>query len=276
MDGISHTLRAIPARRRYVLADTLTGALAALWRRPLIAQNFAAMLGVTPTHPRAQRLARASVRNYGRMAIDFLMVRTMTRAEVLAWIQPRHAEYLDAALQGGRGAILALPHVGSWDVAAAFAQAYGYQLNVVTESNWVAELVAGSRDGQGVALIPRDKSLRPLFRALARNECAVMLADIVQDEMQAIDAPFFGRPAPFPLGPARLSQHTGAPIVVASCVRLPDNTYQIEAQPPLYPPDDRTAEEATAALATAVAAGFERIVAANPAQWYPFHAVWPH
>jgi len=277
MDEVSHALRRLPAQRRYLPADAITSVLTLLWvqRLPLIKQNYATMLGLPDTHLRVQSLARASIRNYGRMAIDFLIVRTMSTAEVLDWVAPVHAEYLEDALQRGRGAILILPHAGSWDVAAAFAQSYGFQLNIVTEGNWVAELVAGSRHGHGVALIARDRSLRPLFRALARNECVVMLADIAHDEIQAVEVPFFGRPTPLPVGPARLSQHTGAPILVISCVRRPDGSYCIEAQRPLYPQVDLPADEAVQALAGAIAAGFERIVAADPAQWYPFHPVWP-
>ncbi len=276
MDAVSHALRRLPPKRRYLPADAITSVLTILWSRrlPLIAHNFATMLGLPETHPRVQYLARACIRNYGRMAIDFLIVRTMSAAEVLAWVAPVHADYMEEAIQAGHGVILVLPHAGSWDVAAAFAQSFGYQLNVVTEGNWVAELVAGSRHGHGVALIPRDKSLRPLFRALARNEAVVMLADIAHDEIQAIEVPFFGRPAPLPVGPARLSQHTGAPILVIACVRLPDGSYRIEAQRPLYPQADLPADEAVQALATAIAAGFERIAAAAPAQWYPFHQVW--
>lgn len=277
MDGVSRGLRRLPDRRRYLPADAITAAITVMWSRrlPVIAQNFASALGLPAGHPRVQYLTRASIRNYGRMAVDFLMVRTMTSDEVLRWVAPVHAEYLDEALHAGRGAILVLPHAGSWDVAAAFAQSYGYQLNVVTEGSWAAELVAGSRQAGGVTLIPRDRSLRPLFRALARNQCVVMLADIAHDEIQAVAVPFFGRPAPLPAGPARLSEHTGAPILVISCVRLHDGSYRIEAYRPLRAEAGMATEKAVTALTAAIAADFERVIAASPEQWYPFHRVWP-
>lgn len=277
MDGVSRGLRRLPDKHRYRPADAITAAITVMWSRrlPLTAQNFATALGLPADHPRVYHLARASIRNYGRMAIDFLMVRTMSADEVLRWVAPVHAEYLDEALHDGRGAILVLPHAGSWDVAAAFAQSYGYQINVVTEASWAAELVAGSRHGGGVTLIPRDRSLRPLFRALARNQCVVMLADIAHDEIQTVEVPFFGRPAPLPAGPARLSEHTGAPILVISCVRLRDGSYRIEAHRPLRTQAGMATEEAVTALTAAIAADFERIIAAYPEQWYPFHRVWP-
>jgi KDO2-lipid IV(A) lauroyltransferase len=170
--------------------------------------------------------------------------------------------------------IFALPHVGSWDVAAAFAQALELKLTVVTESNWVTELVAGSRTQHGVTLAPRDRSLRPLFQALRRNECVVMLSDVAHEGIQTMDVDFFGRPAPFPMGPARLAQRTGAPILVVTSVRQDDGTYLIAAGEPLVPDDSHPPEEEIARLTAEVACGFERIIRNAPDQWYPFGRVW--
>ncbi len=276
MDGVSRAVRALPARYRYLPADlvTLPVILLAARLRATIERNYATALAAPITDSRVRRLARASVRNYGRMAIDFLAVRTMTLDEVLGWVTPVNERYLREALEGGRGALLILPHFGSWDVAASFAQAFGLQLTIVTEGNWVAELVAGSRTSHGVTLVPRERSLRPLFRALARNECVVMLSDIAKYDLQAAAVPFLGHPARFPLGPARLSRQTSAPILVVSCARLPGGRYRIEPQPPLYADPGKPMQEAVADLTARVAAGFARVVAAHPAQWYPFHEIW--
>jgi len=276
MDGVSRAVRAAPARYRYLPSDLVTVPviLLASRLRATIERNYATALDAPMTDPRVRALARASVRNYGRMAVDFLAVRTMTPAEVLDWVTPVNERYLREALEGGRGALLILPHFGSWDVAASFAQAFGLQLTIVTEGNWVAELVAGSRTSHGVSLVPRERSLRPLFRALARNECVVMLSDIAKDDLQAAAVPFLGHPVRFPLGPARLSRQTGAPILVVSCARLPGGGYRIEPQPPLCADPNKPAQEAVTDLTARVAAGFERVVAAHPAQWYPFHEIW--
>jgi lauroyl/myristoyl acyltransferase len=277
MDLASEAVRHLPPRVRYMPADAITVPLALLWwrRRTVTAQNFAIMLGLSPADPRVRTLARHSMRNFGRMAIDFLMVRTMAARDTRAWGTPVGESCLADAQRDHRGIIIVLPHAGSWDVAAAYAQAYGLQLNIVTESNFLTELVARSRTGHGVRLVPRDQSLRALFRALARDECVVLLGDIAPEGVETAEVPFFGRPAPFPLGPARIAQRTGAPIVVISCVRMPDYTYRLEAQPPLRADPTGPADAAALALTAAIAASFERIIAAWPAQWYPFHPIWP-
>jgi phosphatidylinositol dimannoside acyltransferase len=277
MDGASRAVRALPPSTRYALADALTGPATPLFltRRPHIARNYAAVLRTTNPGERAKQLARAGVRNYGRMAMDFLAVRMMSDAEVLSWVTPRHLEHFESALSDGRGIIMALPHLGSWDVAAAYALAYGCALTVVTENDWAAKLVAGSRNGRGVTLVPREGSVRAVFRALAARSCVAMLCDAAPTGVPTVAVPFFGRPAPFPAGPARLAHRTGAPILVVGSVRQTDHSYCLELQPPIRVDRSLPAEEAILAATGAMAAGFEQLIAAYPEQWYPYRPVWP-
>lgn len=275
LDLTSDGLRRVPARLRYAPADLVTVPLASLWsRRTLIARNYSLMLDTSLGDPRVWHLTRTSLRNFGRMSIDFLRTRTLPDAEVLARVDVTGADDFHAVLARNRGVIFALPHAGCWDVAAVFAQAYGCRLTVVTEDNWATELVAGSRADRGVTLAPRARSLRLLFRALRRNECVVMLADMANEGVQTIDVPFFGRPAPFPDGPARLSQKTGAPIMVISCMRRPAERYAMVARTPLYADPSLPQEDAVVDLTARMAQGFEDAVRADPDQWYPYHPIW--
>jgi KDO2-lipid IV(A) lauroyltransferase len=233
------------------------------------------MLAVRPDDPLAALLARKSIRNYARMSIDFLASRMESAAALRARTTVVGVEHFYDAQQDGRGVILAVPHVGSWDLGAVIAEAYGVTVTVVTESNWVAELVAGSRMSHGVTLVPRGHSLRTLFRALARHETIVLLSDVANDGVQTMQVPFFGNLAPFPIGPARLAARTNAPVVVVFAVRLPDMTYRIEVLPPLRAKSDVAEEENVRVLTAAVAEDFQRIITAYPAHWYPFHPIWP-
>lgn len=276
LDGVSAAIRRAPVRSRYAVSDRIIWALGpTLGRARRAAEtNFRRVIGPSA----APFVAARSLRNYGRMAMDFLSSRTMSQDEIMRLVEVRGEEHFHAAMARGRGVIFALPHAGSWDVAAVFAQAYGCKLTIVTESDWATELVAGSRRSHGVTLAPRDQSLRTLFRALRRQECVVMLSDVTPPGVQTAEVPFFGAPAPFPLGPARLSIATGAPVLVIMSVRVAENRYLVEAQPALMPPAPvrgQRGDEAVVAMTTDIAAGFERIIRAYPDQWYPYHPIWP-
>lgn len=276
MGGAGTAFAHLSPPARYRLADMLSApfARALLRRRPLIARNFAIALGLPADAPRARRLARASVRNFGRMAADFLVVRSLDDARVRAWVRPVGEQYFDDAIGAGRGAVIVTPHLGNWDVGAVFAQSYHPPLTIITDSDWTARLVAGARTGRGLIPVPRDVALRPLYRALARNTCVAMGADIAAPGLPSVRVPFFGRPAPFPIGPARMAHRTGAALLVVTCVRLPDHTYRVEVQPPVDVASALPAERAVPAVTAALAARFEAAIRAHPDQWYPFHDVW--
>jgi KDO2-lipid IV(A) lauroyltransferase len=277
LNGVSQALRLLPERARYAPSDTLVRAL-----RPALAptrktaeRNFAIMLGRAADDPKVKQLAAASLRNFGRMASDFLRVRTMTPPEVLRWGSAAGEDHLAAALAQGKGAIFALAHFGSWDVAAAYAQAYGLRLTIVTESDWTSELVASSRISRGITLAPRDRALRLALKALSRGETVAIITDIVRPGFQAVDVPFFGHPTPFPLGPARIAIKTGAPVLITAGLRLSDGRYRIEAQPALQADSRLAPDEGARQLTAAIAARLERLIAAYPEQWYPFRPMWP-
>jgi lauroyl/myristoyl acyltransferase len=273
---VSRGVRRLPLERRYRMVDTITNPLGRLRLRRLkiLEENYRIMLGTEPDGRRTQDLARASIRNFGRMATDFLAVCSMSDAEVLQWVTTVHAEYFYQARELQRGIILLLPHLGSWDVAAAYAQAIGCRLTVVTQTDWAAQVVAGARNARGITLAPRQGSLRVLFRTLSRNDCVAILCDVAPSDLETVDVPFFGRLAAFPTGPARLAQRTGASILVVSSVRLEDGRYQLTVQPPLLVDGTVHAEAEISAATADIASSFERIIAAHPDQWYPFHRVW--
>jgi KDO2-lipid IV(A) lauroyltransferase len=267
----SRAVSATPAPRRYLLADVITRIVPLVAPRLLrrTEANFARVLGVPPRHPHARHLARASIQNFGRMAIDFLWVRRLDNTQVEAVTSLCGTGHLWEALRAGRGVILVLPHLGCWDVAAARASAAGLPITIVTEGTWEARLAAGSRARPGISLVPRGRSLRPLLRALARNEGVVLLSDVARPGIQTVDVPFFGHPAPLPVGPARLSLRTRAPIVALACARTGVGQYQLTFRPPRWPEAVDAAE-----LTAHIAADFEALITAHLDQWYPVGRIW--
>lgn len=277
LDLASRGVRRLPLALRYLPADAVTLALGRLPTRLVrtAERNFATLLGVPATSRRARALARRSIRNFGRMSTDFLVLRASDGAELRAKAQLAGVEHFRDALRDGRGVIFALPHVGNWDAAAAIlTELFDTRLTVVTEDDAAAALVARARSARGVALVPRGRSGRALLRALARKECVALVCDIPQAGTPRVDVPFFGKLAPFPTGPARLSQRAGAPILVITSVRLPGGRYLVAAQPPIRPAGRGPDGDAARLLTAEIAAGFERVIAEYPDQWYPFHRVW--
>src|SRR6185312_77385 len=86
LDGVSATIRRLPVQTRYAVSDQIIWTLGPLLRRVerVAEANFARVVG-----PAAHAVAERSLRNYGRMAMDFLASRTMNADELLALVETR-------------------------------------------------------------------------------------------------------------------------------------------------------------------------------------------
>ena len=104
LDVASLAVRAAPARRRYLLADAVTSLVPVvapgLFRRTQA--NFARAFHDS-REQQAARLAHASIHNFGRMATDFLWIRTVAHREVESFTTLSGDAHLWEALRAGRG-----------------------------------------------------------------------------------------------------------------------------------------------------------------------------
>jgi predicted LPLAT superfamily acyltransferase len=81
--------------------------------------------------------------------------------------------------------------------------------------------------------------------------------------------PFFGAPAPFPLGPFVTAAAAGVPVVPAFCVLEPDGGYRLHVEPALRVSRGAEPEALQAAVVT-----LERYVRTHSDQWFNFYDVW--
>ena len=81
--------------------------------------------------------------------------------------------------------------------------------------------------------------------------------------------PFFGRPAPTPLGVARMARRRGVPLVPAAML-LEGGRWTVHHLAPIEPDEAADARELTARCSRAL----EELVLRNIAQWVWFHDRW--
>ena len=124
----ARVVRAFPPAFRHAVAAP--GGTAWYWlngsQRRAALDNYAAALGLDPSDPQVARVARRAFQNYGRMVLDFLLMGSLTKEELIKRTDVDGLEHLDAALARGRGVIMALPHMGSWDNTGSYGGALGY------------------------------------------------------------------------------------------------------------------------------------------------------
>src|ERR1700694_3520009 len=130
----ARVVRAFPQGFRH--AVVAPGGSAWFWlnapQRRAALDNYAAALGLDRSDPEVARVARRAFQNYGRMVLDFLLMGSLTNKELIERTGIDGLEHVDVALARGRGVLLALPHMGSWDNTGSYGGALGYPIMAVT------------------------------------------------------------------------------------------------------------------------------------------------
>jgi KDO2-lipid IV(A) lauroyltransferase len=179
-------------------------------------------------------------------------------------------EHVERVLAAGKGLILLTPHMGCFEVCAqAYASQFGQQKPITvlyrpSRQKAMRELVAMARNRPGLrAVAATTMGVRPIIEALRNGETVGMLPDQVPPKGQGVWVPFFGRDAYTVTLPARLSQQTGAGILLIWGERLSwGRGYVVRLSPlPNYLPEDR--DSSAAAMNTAL----EQLIKQRPNQY---------
>jgi len=127
------------------------------------------------------------------------------------------------------------------------------------------------RDGEGMRFVPRaHPSIGvELLAALRRGEVVALQADRALGTGGDVRIPFFGVPAPFPLGPFLLARAAGVPVVPAFCVLDRRYRYAVRIATPITV--GRGEEEGAARAWVAL---LESVVREHPTQWFNFFDAW--
>jgi phosphatidylinositol dimannoside acyltransferase len=247
-------------------------------RRATVAANQAQVLGRPVDDPLVAASTREAFRLYARYWFDTFNVTRLDDDEVLARVRCDTTHRLDRAEAEGRGAILALPHMGNWDVAGRWMAALGKPVVSVAEELRPAalfELFLEHRAELRMDIIGLTRASgvgRQLTQALQEGRFVALVADRDLTE-RGVEVTMFGRPRKIPTGPALLSVTTGAPLMVCP-VFTTDTGWAIRIGEPIAigSTGDRRAD--VTALAHRAAAEFERAISEAPADWHLFQPGW--
>ncbi|RYU10939.1 phosphatidylinositol mannoside acyltransferase [Nocardioides iriomotensis] len=218
---------------------------------------------------------RAGVRSYLRYWCESFRLPSWDIDDVVARTRVRGEERLRGPVSAGRGVVAALPHMGNWDWAGAWACATGMPVTTVAErlepTRLYDEFVA-FRAGLGMEILPLTGGpppLRRLIDAVREGRLVCLLAD--RDLSRGgVDVDLLGEPARMPRGPAVLARATGVDLVpVTLAYRGRDLELTFHPPVPHAPGDD-----GIVAMMQGVADAFSAGIAADPVDWHMMQKVF--
>ena len=169
--------------------------------------------GVEPDPALVRRLSRRSFDYYARYWADGARLPYETEAGVrLHWRLESGREHLSKAMADGKGIVMALPHVGSWEWGGYWLALEGMPMTAVVEVLEPEELFewfVAKRAAMGLTAVPLGEgSSAALVRAIKNNELAGLVSD--RDLVgNGVEVEFFGERTTLPGGAATLALRTG-------------------------------------------------------------------
>jgi KDO2-lipid IV(A) lauroyltransferase len=238
-------------------------------------KNLARVIGVAPKEVPGS-LMRAALASYARYWREAFRLPTMDHQAIGEELAKTvvGAECLDAALAAGRGAVMALPHSGNWDMAGVWLAQTRGRFTTVAERLKPESLYRrfiDYRESLGFEVIPLSGGEQPPFQLLSerlRDNKVVCLMAERDLSRTGVQVDFFGEPTRMPAGSAKLAITTGAALLPVHCWYEPDKT-RIH----IYPPLDCTGGD-VGVITQALADIFARNIAEYPADWHMLQPQW--
>jgi KDO2-lipid IV(A) lauroyltransferase len=197
------------------------------------------------------------------------------------WIG-RHCDYGDrerllGPAREGRGALVAVPHAGNWDLAGVVLRRLGVPFFFIArrQKNLLADAYLNRlRAATGAETIANDAHLlRGVLRRLRDGGYLGILPD-VRARTPGLAVRFLGGTANAGSGMARFARHTGAPVFPCLPGREGWTRHRFRVLDPVAP--DPAADPAADALRMTqeVLDRFDRYIRENPEQYFWFNKRW--
>jgi KDO2-lipid IV(A) lauroyltransferase len=182
----------------------------------------------------------------------------------------------------GRGVFILTGHLGCWELLGAWlARELRLRglggLGVVTgtvHNPPVDRLLQQRRGRLGMTVLPREAGAGPLLRYLRSGGVVAVLQD-QNTRTRNLDIPFFGVPAPTPVGLARLALRYDIPVLPVVIARdQRTGRHQVVHLPPLEFRKRGSQDDDVRDFLALCNSRLELLIRRNPAEWVWFHRRW--
>jgi lauroyl/myristoyl acyltransferase len=286
-------VRVLPRRASFVLADRVADVLLASVPTKFdpLRENLRQVLPEADER-QLKRVVRQNLRHLTRSWVDVMAIPLDPSATTRRLREVNLHHYTDA-LARGRGVVVVSMHFGAWEAGLAAWNGGGGRLALLAEQlrpHKLFEAIAGARGALGVKVIPIDveamlkgdaKTARRIGAAAMREVFKHLrsgggIATAIDRDLTGTgkNIPFFGRPAPIPLGVVEVAMRSGAAIVPIALLRTSWGVEGLVFAEKPYDPELPREQEAER-IAREILATFETVIRAHPEQWHVLDPVWP-
>ena len=250
------------------------------WRRrgpgvQVLEGNLHRVIGGQAPESQLRALSKEAMRSYARYWLEAFRLPVMPTGRLVAGMRDTgHSRAALDYLAAGRGVVFALPHMGNYDLAAAWIIAKGAGSLTTVAERLKPESVYGRfvafREGLGVEVLPASGGTSSSFAVLVQRLRADKLAALVCDRDvtgTGMEVEFFGEKARMMGGPAALAVQTGAALMPV-ILWFEGDHWGVHVHEEIPVPAEGDSKQKTAAMMQDVARLFEAGIRAHPQDWH--------
>ena len=214
--------------------------------------------------------------NFAKYLVDFFRFSKLDESYIRGNVKFVGKGNFDEALRRGKGVIALTAHLGNYELGGAIVALCGYPLNAVAldhQNKFVNNFFIRQRRIAKINVIQMGVALKKCYECLTKGQVLALLGD--RDfSNHGIRVNFFGKDSSIPKGPAILSLRTGASIVPAFIIRLPDDTFQFTFEKPIPYNTTDGFEDDVRRITESYVKVIEEYVRRYPSQWFMFRRFW--
>lgn len=227
----------------------------------------------------AERVTRALFRQFALKIVDLWRYESGAdvSGEKAAW---QGWENFEVARAQGKGVLIVTPHLGNWEIGAAFFVERGIPLLVLTQAEPEAELTElrqASRARRGIETLVVGEDAFAFIEIIKRLQAGATVALLVDrpPPATAVTVELFGRPFGASVAAAELARASGCAIVPSVIVRNASGYAAIIMPEIIYDRATIGNRDARIKLTQEILRAFEPAIRRHVEQWYHFVPVWP-
>lgn len=234
---------------------------------------------VLPTDGLVTRVVERAWQSYGQYWAEGAKLPALSRGIIVDRFTISEGEsHLRAAQAAGRGVIVALPHVGSWEWGGSYFSTLGFTMTAVAEELEPPELFEwfrAKRESMGIRIEPlNDRAGTTLLDVLRGGGVVGLLCD--RDlQGNGVDVEFFGQRVTMPAGPATLALRTGATLLAAACYAGPGRDHHAVVCAPVVTTRQGRLREDVSRVTQLIAQDLEGLIRRAPEQWHVLQPIFP-
>ena len=221
-------------------------------------------------------LTKDGMRSYLRYWFDTFRLNKWSKSRIIETTFVVRENLLRDPVETKEGCIIALPHAGNWDHAAAYFCSTGIPLTAVVEKlkpEAIFKKFLAYRQSIGIeAISHKEKTIPILMERLNQGKLIALVADRDMSR-NGIEVNFLGGIAKMPAGPAILAIKTGSPLVTAY-IRYLDKGIEITFDETIKLPVAGGEDEQIKIVTQSMADNFAKRIKDSPVDWHMLQRIW--